>query len=461
MGPFDPWGQLDEDPEESGRSLFETVSPDPSPTSAHLHVPTFDWNEDQLRAVDQILSWRCAPSAPRYYKLTGPAGTGKTAVTREIRRRLAGTRTSWAAMTGKATLCLRRALGVSARTFHSALYHSPREVDNVPEARIDLVFDKVKGGFADDLLLVVDEAIMISPRLREDCEHSPYQKVLLIGDPYQIPPVLSRAEESAARGEDYSVFSGIPGPYLRQIMRNGGAVLRAATEVREQQVIPKWSEENAAGSYAFSSFGSPEAAILRAVEDRLDDREDHAVITWRNDVRLRVNAEVRRRLGHLSNTPEPGEPLVVRRNIHRKGLMNGDIVRVEEILEEGPQLAGVPTRWFRVREESSGRVMRLLSPSQDFTGTLPYVGLEVWKRACQAARVDSVCPLTYAYALTCHSAQGSQYRRVTVLVPRDLRNPHFAKSTRLPDGVTMIFAMRWLYTAIARASERASLLFAE
>jgi ATP-dependent exoDNAse (exonuclease V) alpha subunit len=159
-----------------------------------------------------------------------------------------------------------------------------------------------------------------------------------------------------------------------------------------------------------------------------------------------------------TEVPEVGEPLVVRKNVHKKGLMNGDLVRCEEVAEEGPTLAGIPTRWFWVTEEVNNRTLRVLVPVGDFTGILPYVGLATWKAALREARVDDVVPLTFAYCLTCHLAQGSQYRRVTSFLPGDLRHPHFRKMTSLPGGGSMLFSHRWVYTALSRAVKHTSLV---
>ncbi len=452
-----------------GRSLFDAAAKRatqlrldyPVPPTIDYPVPPpiiFTWNPDQLAAVAEVDTWRRDPRAPRYMKITGPAGTGKTLVTKELRRRLSGTRTSWSGMTGKATLRLREAIGIKARTYHSAIYHPPREVDNVEESKIDLAFDDVKQGDDEDMLLVVDESSMISPKLRADADHSPYRKILFIGDWMQIPPVLSRAEEQENGSEDYSVFTGLVGPHLSKVMRNGGAVLAAATQVRERQEIPTESAEMDGSKYTYVASLTPDAAIRAAVDAYLGDPDGHTLITWKNDNRVSVNNIIRLRLGRSGNLPEPGEPLVVRKNVHKLGLMNGDLVLCEEVCEEGPNLAGIPTRWFRVREEVSGKSLSVLVPVGDFSGVLPYVGLATWKAALRQAKVDDVVPMTFAYCLTCHLAQGSQYRRVTSFLPGDLRHPHFNKMTKLPDGTAISFAMRWVYTALSRATHHTSLI---
>jgi ATP-dependent exoDNAse (exonuclease V) alpha subunit len=452
-------------PSSRGKSLFDRPRPQAKvpvpPPLPSVPVPppyTPQCNVGQLQAVEEVIDWRFDPRAPRYFKLTGPAGTGKTFVTKKLRERLRGTRTSWSGMTGKAALRLRESIGIKTTTFHGAIYHPPREVDNALESKIDLDFSDVKRGDSYDMLLVVDEASMVSPKLRADADRSPFEKILLVGDWIQIPAVLSRAEEAALGSEDYSVFTGIAGPHLTRVMRNGGAVLAAATEIRERQSIPTSSAEFGNSRYDYVETASPDAAIRTAVDSYLADPLGHTLITWRNEPRISVNRIIRLRLGHAGDLPDVGEPLVVRKNIHKLGLMNGDVVRCEEVCEEGPTIAGIPTRYFWVTEEASGKQMNILVPVGDFSGILPYVGLDVWRKALKEAKVDDVVPLTFAYVLTAHLAQGSQYRRVTTFLPGDLRHPHFMKMTRLPDGQTMGFGLRLVYTALSRAQAHTSLI---
>ena len=421
-------------------------------------APAFDLTEEQRQAVEDVITWRMDPYAPRFMKLTGAAGVGKTTIVGEIRKHLFGTRTAWTGMTGKAALRLRQLIGAKTKTAHSAIYHPPREVDNPLEAKVDLEFDSVRSDGSEGMLLTIDESSMIGPKFRADLERSSYSKCLLIGDPFQLSPVLTKAEEKDIGGEDYSVFFDVEGPHLTKVMRNAGAVLAAATVVREQQRIPMESGEFGGSRYDYVDHGSPDSVIMNATEAWLDDRQDHVLVTWRNETRMSANTIIRRRLGYPQDSPAVDETMVIRKNYHKKQLMNGDMVRIVEIAEEGPTLAGIPTQWFWVHDDISGKTSKILSPAKDFSGTLPYVGLDAWKRALRAENVEEVIPLTFAYCLTCHLAQGSQYRRVTTMIPGDFRSSHFQKMTRLPDRSSMAMCWRWAYTAISRAVSRASLL---
>jgi ATP-dependent exoDNAse (exonuclease V) alpha subunit len=416
-------------------------------------------NPDQHAAVEAIIAWRFDTHAPRVLALTGPAGTGKSTIMRAVAARLRGTRTAWAAMTGKAASRLKEAAGVRGKTLHSVIYHQPREVDNVIEKKIDLEFDDVRD--ADEMcLLSIDESSMISPKIDADIKRTSYEKVLLVGDPYQIPPVLTKTEEAEQGSDDYSVFTGVAGPHLSQVMRAQGAVLRAATHVRELQQIPTESIEEGGSKYTYEVTNNPTEALHTAVAMWFEDPKDHVLITWRNEPRMEANQILRAALDFDDPLPQPGEPLVVCKNSYKSGLMNGDVLRVEGWEDDGPTLCGIETRYVRVRTQL-GDVVTILAPSKELSGKLPYVGLNEWRRALDRAECDDPIPLTWGYAITGHKSQGSEWRRVTTFLPGDFTNPHFKKQTRLPDGSNMRFSMRFLYTALARAKQHTTLIVSQ
>lgn len=423
---------------------------------------------EQETAVSAVADW--VRSGSKFFALTGAAGTGKTTVLNSLIEYL-GARVAWSAMTGKAAARMKEASNVPAKTLHSALYHPPKEVDNEKERKVDLVFDEVRRGT--QLVLVVDEASMITEQIRDDIERSDYERVLLVGDPYQLPPV---------EGKDFSVFTGMSSAHLTEVKRTAGAVLAAATSLRETDEICVTSSADAS-QYDFEFWDRADDAFLRVLDLWWQDRDDHVVLTWKNVNRMHVNQAIRERFGITNVLPQPGEPIVLCDNNHRLGLMNGDMVRVVRWLDDGPTFSGrdhegipfeIKSRYLTIRSmaspsEPEKQIVALLTGGEvQFDGKMKYVGLHNWKEAVARAErkeyeqtgksFDGVSSITYGYCLTAHKAQGSQYRRVTTYVPGDLRNKHFQKQTRLPDGRQMSYSTRWLYTAISRAVERSSLI---
>lgn len=430
-------------------------------TDAARWIDAVDLNAGQAAALDEVVDW--AEDDRRLLSLSGPAGSGKTTLLKIFAEQL-GPRATWSAMTGRAARRMREAAGVKAKTTHAALYHAPLEIDNKRAKRIELQFNDVRREVGD--VLVIDEASMIDPKILGDILASPYRKILLVGDGYQIPPVSD--------ADDWSVFREIPGPRLTEVMRTSGAIVEVATRVRERQEIVRGVCEGGGSRYDGSSD------FRSALRDWFDDREDHVLVTWTNAARTRLNHQIRHALGHASTLPEPGEPVVVRKNDHKQRILNGDVLYVDDWLGDGPEVAGVKTRYVRLRStahpalpglfddepsEGEDRKVTVLTVLQGkdspFDGFLPYVGLAAWKMGLEASGIadpPGPIPISYAYCLTGHLVQGSEYRRATTLLFNDLANRHFRKTTTLPDGSQMSFAMRFIYTAVTRAKERSTLV---
>jgi hypothetical protein len=206
--------------------------------------------------------------------------------------------------------------------------------------------------------------------------------------------------------------------------------------------------------------------IARAVDDYLNDREDHLLITWKNANRMDANRRIRERLGHDGEIPDPGEPVLIRRN--GGGFLNGEIVECGGF-ESGPRLGSMRTLWMKVN--GAGFDQRLLvsfeggSPDrggEPFDGQMPWLE-DWWKYKADLRKHDVVepVPITWGYCLTAHSAQGSEARRATVFLGYgDDRNRNFNKDTTLPSGETAKFSARFLYTALTRGKKSSRLIVA-
>ena len=376
--------------------------------------PSFTWTEDQVQAIDQVVAWRLNPSSPRFFKLTGAAGTGKTTVMGEIRRRLFGTRTAWTGMTGKAALRLRESIGARASTAHTALYHAPREVDNPQEAKIDLEFDRVRRDEFEGALLVIDESSMIGPKFKADLERSSYSKILVVGDSYQLSPVLSRAEEQEIGSEDYSVFKGIEGPHLTKVMRNAGAVLAAATVVREQQRDPN----RVSGAWR-------KQVRLRGLRDaRLRDRQRGRVLAGgpRRGWACAVNLEKRRPMRCQQH-----DPLSTWLHVRLAGRGRA-LGRAEELPPEKADERG--------RGEVRGGRRRGARDSRDPNQVVPRAGGDLGCRGedpCPCGRLLGCATLRRARDLEAGAARGEEAAEDRRSDPVDVRlRAHGAFGTREP-----------------------------
>lgn len=193
---------------------------EPSTQSAE---PSLALSDEQLSVVSLVVDGR------KSVFLTGPAGCGKSAVIREVQKRLEaqGRRCAVTATTGVA------AVHIGGVTLHSFLRLRPNETPSkfyariTSAARYSTKLDHIKGLSC----LIIDEVSMLRPDtfaaadlvLREvRGAEQPYLRqrpfgglqVLLTGDFFQLPPVMQASELKAiAAQESESVV--IPPPRAR------------------------------------------------------------------------------------------------------------------------------------------------------------------------------------------------------------------------------------------------------
>jgi hypothetical protein len=419
-------------------------------------------NADQAKAVDTLLDFLACGDGR--LSLTGPAGTGKTTILRALNEGGdLGSMIMWTGMTGKAAARMREAAGVPATTLHSILYWPPGQKHS--KSRNDLKFTQVRD--PEGKVLVIDEASMVTPAILDALDYWINNfgvKVLFVGDSYQLPPVLSKEEEKQVGKGDYSVFAVVKGPVLSQVMRNGDDILTVATLLRVKGELPPTSR----GSYEFLR---DDDVVELAVERYLADMDDHGLITWTNQTRMAANWKIRNALGYTEIVPQPGEPILVCKNGPGGTVLNGEVYTIGD-MEPGPMLHTIPT--WKITT-TCGKPIHAVG--HNWVGQAPYFEeRDDWMAYRKAIRIKLAqnvpagvigadrdppepLPVTYGHVLTAHRAQGSEFRRVTVFLPkRDTSSSHWKSPTTLPGGGTAPFNRRWIYTAISRAKARCTVL---
>ena len=357
-----------------------------------------DWSAQQEKALREVADWIADPGARQVFRLFGYAGAGKTTLARHIAADVEG-EVQFGAYTGKAALVLRSKGCGEARTIHSMIYR-PKDSDS-EEPSFVLNEDSPASKAS---LIVIDECSMVDEELGRDLL-SFGKKVLVLGDPAQLPPV---------KGGGYFTEQE-PDVMLTEVHRQaaGNPIIKLSMQVRAGERL------------SLGDHGALRVVSRNAIDAELVTGADQ-VLVGLNKTRRAYNKRLRELLGFKGAMPEVGEKLVCLRNDKTKGLLNGAVFRVNKAL-------GLRQRRFRMsltaEEASGGKPIRV--------GVLPafFEGAEESLSYAQKRESDE---FDYGYALTVHKAQGSQWDHVVL----------FDESWAFREN-----RERWLYTGVTRAAK--------
>ena len=405
---------------------------------------------DQERAKNLIVEWY-ANTHDQVFVLSGYAGTGKTFLIDHIVRKVlmlkVGSEAVFVSPTGKAAANLVKN-GTLAGTLHSLIYIRNEDDFDVDENgeiidREELSFIK-KEKIGDKIkLIIIDEASMINETVLNDLL-SFGVKCLFSGDGAQLPPVNGTCPLLAN-----------PHYTMKEIVRQAAdnPIIQVATLARQGQPIPY-------GNYGDSVCVIRREALSQAERERLFLKADQ-IICGRNSTRNKLNDEIRGYKGikKSDRLPTEGEKLICTLNDWEKPLdtgkkfhlVNGIIGIASDIKEQEDDLAtmdfqadfldyGVKVP-FDIGIFLRGKYKHAYGPRAVHLSN----GITVHEynygilRRFKAVAEEPICRFEFAYAVTCHKAQGSEFDFVIV----------FDESWVFGEERN-----RWLYTAITRAKEK-------
>ena len=445
--------------------------------------------ENQKKIIESFSNYLSEDNSSTFFILNGYAGTGKTTLIAAIVSALKslGIKTILLAPTGRAAKVLSQYSGEKALTIHKRIY---REQTNAAyESKFSLNINR-----ENEALFIVDEASMLSSGTNADktifgsgsllddliqyVRSGKRCRLMLVGDSAQLPPV----------GDDYS-----PALSPVEFLPFGEVVYQSMVEVVRQEqssgilfnaTLVRCMLENSIFEipHLDMQYNDIEAVnggeFLEKLQECYDKygRDQTIVITRSNKRANRYNEGIRRNILFAEEEIESGDMLmVVKNNYHyteriedcpMSFIANGDIARLKRIrrFEElyGFRYANAVLE-FGDYDNTEIECKVLLDTINSESPSLTYeqsqkLFYEVEKdyadikskikrfKEIRENEYFNALQVKFSYAVTCHKAQGGQWS--AVFIDRFL----FGDEPMTKD------MLRWLYTALTRATERVFLV---
>ena len=444
------------------------------------YLPT----SEQENVLNLLAGFLLRPSGDTVFLLKGYAGTGKTSLVSALVRTLDGLQQKCVllAPTGRAAKVFSGYAGHPAYTIHKKIYRQRS-------------FSGDMGNFAlnDNLtthtLYIVDEASMIANegglsgtafgtgRLLDDLVHFVYSgqgcRLLLLGDTAQLPPVGEELSPAlfaeALRGYGLDVVEA----ELTQVVRQGGesGILWNATRLRRLIADDEcWSLPKVRVTGFADIRVLPGDELVDALEHCYSaDGMDETIVICRSNKRANIyNNGIRAQLLWREEELESGDLLMVAKNNYywterekqSDFLANGETAVVRRVRRTrelyGFRFADVALVFPDCSDlelEATVLLDTLHSDSPSlaraeqerlFNAVLEdYADLPRKAERMKKLKADpyyNALQVKYAYAVTCHKAQGGQWKNVF------LDQGYLSEEYLTPDY------FRWLYTAFTRAT---------
>lgn len=440
--------------------------------SAVISRLPFSPNIAQNELLGRLCRFVAGESECPVFILNGYAGTGKTSVAGALIQALKSMRrrTVLLAPTGRAAkVAAQMGDGVSS-TVHRRIYH-PDVTGNIalsPNRDSDTLF------ILDEASLLADSDIPSRSVLSHLMRHvfsKPHNRLLMIGDLAQLPPVgqtESRAMDPvriAQLGLQAETFTlDIPERQAR-----GSGILANATAFRYMMERP----DSEPVPIQITGYDDVEAVSSVDLPDTLSSSwaevgKEETIIITRSNLRANDFNNAIRNLVLMAEEPlERGDRLVISKNDYfwskanrmKTFLANGETVVVTHVSVPEKMYGRyfydvelyVPAEDTEISAKLMIRSLMSAGPSvpQDemarlqevAASALPDHGPESMRALAEDPWLNAL-QAKFAYCVTCHKAQGGQWRHVYI----DMTGIR-------PDAMTQEF-WRWLYTAVTRARDK-------
>lgn len=446
------------------------------------HSPT----EGQLRLFYQLDHFLLQQEDLHTLLLRGYAGTGKTTAVSALVQVLPrfGYKYMLIAPTGRAAKVMSGYAKRQAFTIHKIIYkHQFSDEDS------EYTGSELQKNYSRNTLFIVDEASMLSDApdgggygLLKDLISFVFSgegnKLMLIGDDAQLPPVHQPSSPAleAAYLRQYHRLT-VEEVQLTEVVRQekSSGILFNATNLRQELI-----KENPAVLLHTQSFDDS----FRMTSERLEDglryaynkygEENSLIICRSNKAAVQYNQYIRRAIHFSESELDAGDLIMIAKNNYTwlpadspaGFLANGDFCEVTKIVSF-EELYGLRFATVMLRLPDSPDVQpfeaKLILDS--LHSQHPALSSEDNKKLYNAVREEqgnmhgkelrevlrkdrylNALQVKFAYALTCHKAQGGQWEAV------------FVEQGYLTEDKIGKEWVRWLYTAVTRATKELYLI---
>ena len=429
----------------------------------------------------------------KVFLLRGYAGTGKTSVMSALVRAMAALKQPCVllAPTGRAAKVLSRYSGEQAYTIHKKIYRQ-NQLGSEAFSLSDNLHRRT--------LFIIDEASMLSGQrdngtfgsgcLLDDLVRYVYSgegcSMLLVGDDAQLPPVGSLNSpalnaEFMAKSYQLSVVSYQLSEVARQALDSG--ILREATRIRG--LLDNQSNRNNRSIRINPNkrdiIQVPGEEVVETLENswRTVGAEETLIITRSNKMTNLYNNGIRARVLWKEDDLSNGDRLMVTKNNYfwameyqdLEFIANGDMFEIERLSNRHEQygfqfakatLRSVDYNWeidaliwidtlmtdspeanYAMQRELFSRIAEDYPEIRNKKELIKTIYENPYYNALQ---------VRFAYCVTCHKAQGGQWKHV--YIDKGLADEGVNEMTREEKKEFL----RWIYTAITRATEKIYLL---
>ena len=453
-----------------------------------MELLDYEPNDEQITLIAAFAHFMLHGGPQAVFLLNGYAGTGKTsmvgAMVQALSRR--GVKTVLMAPTGRAAKVFADYAHHPAYTIHRRIYRQSGYLQDG--------FMLAENKHA-DTLFVVDEASMIANsagidgstfgtgRLLDDLVRYVYSgsncRLVLMGDAAQLPPV-GQTESPALSAKVLEAYGlMVYDLHLSAIARQAAesGILYNATLLRramqQAQVLPRPKLE-------LQQFSDIEPItgefLLETISDCYDrDGMGETIIITRSNRRAALyNLGVRNSILYREEALTADDMLLVAKNNYFWSqeydnidfIANGDVVHVTRVWGDiehryGLNFANVTVQFpDRDNVEMDAKII-VDCLASDTPGLSAQQSEELYQGVMAELTGDkrarfrelkknpyfNALQVKYAYAVTCHKAQGGQWRNVFI----DM-------GAIMPEALTTLDFYRWLYTAITRARSQVWLI---